>query len=186
MLRAPSGCSSSGRLLRHHDPGLRICSEQLCAQPHSNLYCHCHGKLCSVARGSRAAVGWGPRDCWGCSARLLRLCYKVYGITPSGDSRRCSSPRPNLERRRCWGRTEDPALCRQRAAQGQPNELRAEDHLAKGCSQASARTCAVGVVQASCLPAPQFSPLKGRRQTPLQASPCHAQQHPRGDAAWVY
>lgn len=78
MLRAPPGCSSSGRLLRHRDSGLKTCSKQLCAQTCSD----------SNLRTGAAALSlpWEPVPrCWaqqGCGGLGTR---RLQGMRWAGD-----------------------------------------------------------------------------------------------------
>lgn len=117
MLRAPPGHSSPGRLLRHHDPGLKTCSEQLCAQTRTweqeMLSCHSRGMLCPAAGDSGAAAGWGPGDPRGCRSqgggalpgeaehypRRRQLGLFLTKVKPGG-----------LREGGSWGRTEEPTL----------------------------------------------------------------------------
>lgn len=202
MLRAPPGHSSLGRLLRHHDPGLKTHSEQLCAQTRSDLYPGTGVAELSLPRdavpsfwGQQGCGGLGTRGPQGCCKRVAGLCQGKHNITPRGDNCGCSSPRSNLEVCRRGEAGEGLRSPRWagagRAAQGQPQQPCAVEHGAKGDRSASARGRAVRAFKQAACPLPSFPCLKadGRpRQhlTLLQTLPCQAQQHPREDAAWVY
>lgn len=78
-----------------------------------------------------------------------------------------------------------------RAAQRQPKQPCAEDHVARRDGPASARRRAARAFKQAASLLPGFPCLKADGGPPQhlalpQTSPRQAQRHPREDAAWVY